>query len=43
MVQALWVWNEVLIAVVFLQQEELRTLMVGLTLFRARYSSTFPW
>ena len=34
-VQALWVWNEVLIAVVFLQSEELRTLMVGITLFQS--------
>lgn len=41
-VQALWVWNEVLIAVVFLQSEELRTLMVGLTLFQGRYDLNVP-
>ncbi len=41
-VQALWVWNEVLIAVVFLQSEELRTLMVGITLFQSRYDLNVP-
>jgi len=41
-VQALWVWNEVLIAVVFLQKESLRTLMVGLTLFNSRYQVDVP-
>jgi ABC-type glycerol-3-phosphate transport system permease component len=41
-VQALWVWNEVLIAVVFLQSEDLRTLMVGVTLFRSRYHLDIP-
>jgi raffinose/stachyose/melibiose transport system permease protein len=41
-VQALWVWNEVLIAVVFLQQSNLRTLMVGLTVFKNRYHLEVP-
>jgi ABC-type glycerol-3-phosphate transport system permease component len=41
-VEALWVWNEVLIAVVFLQSENLRTLMVGLTLFQSRYNLNVP-
>ncbi|MFN8187239.1 MAG: carbohydrate ABC transporter permease [Gaiellales bacterium] len=41
-VQALWVWNEVLIAVVFLQTEELRTLMVGIKLFQSRYDLNVP-
>jgi len=41
-VQALWVWNEVLIAVVFLQKDTLRTLMVGLTLFKSRYQVDVP-
>jgi ABC-type glycerol-3-phosphate transport system permease component len=41
-VQALWVWNEVLIAVVFLQSNSLRTLMVGLTLFKSRYQVDVP-
>ena len=41
-VQALWVWNEVLIAVIFLQSQNLRTLMVGLTLFNSRYRLDVP-
>ena len=41
-VQALWVWNEVLIAVIFLQDQGLRTLMVGLTLFNSRYRHDVP-
>jgi raffinose/stachyose/melibiose transport system permease protein len=41
-VQALWVWNEVLIAVIFLQDQSLRTLMVGLTLFNSRYRLDVP-
>jgi raffinose/stachyose/melibiose transport system permease protein len=41
-VQALWVWNEVLIAVIFLQSEDLRTLMVGVTIFRSRYHLDIP-
>jgi ABC-type glycerol-3-phosphate transport system permease component len=41
-VQALWVWNEVLVAVIFLQDQGLRTLMVGLTLFNSRYRHDVP-
>jgi len=41
-VQALWVWNEVLIAIIFLQQSNLRTLMVGLTVFSSRYHLNIP-
>jgi raffinose/stachyose/melibiose transport system permease protein len=41
-VEALWVWNEVLIAVVFLQSEGLRTLMVGITLFQSRFTLNIP-
>ena len=41
-VQALWVWNEVLLALVFLQQENLRTLMVGLTVYQSRYQLNVP-
>jgi raffinose/stachyose/melibiose transport system permease protein len=41
-VQSLWVWNEVLIAVIFLQDQTLRTLMVGLTLFNSRYRHDVP-
>src|SRR5213079_2464986 len=32
-VQAIWVWNELMIALVFLQNENSRTLMAGLTQF----------
>jgi raffinose/stachyose/melibiose transport system permease protein len=41
-VQSLWAWNEVLIALVFLQQDNLRTLMVGLTVFQSRYQLDVP-
>lgn len=41
-VQALWVWNELLIAVIFLQDDSLRTLMVGLTVFNSRYRVDVP-
>jgi len=41
-VQSLWVWNEVLVAVIFLQDQALRTLMVGLTLFNSRYRHDVP-
>ncbi len=41
-VQALWVWNELLIAVVFLQKDSLRTLMIGLTVFNSRYRIDVP-
>jgi len=41
-VNALWVWNELLIALVFLQKTELRTLMVGLTVFRGRFKIDQP-
>jgi ABC-type glycerol-3-phosphate transport system permease component len=41
-VNALWVWNELLIALVFLQSEELKTLMPGLTLFKGHFSLNEP-
>lgn len=41
-VNAVWVWNELMIALVFLQSEELRTLMVGITLFRNRFTLNVP-
>ncbi len=41
-VNALWVWNELLIALVFLQSEELKTLMPGLTLFKGHFSINEP-
>lgn len=41
-VNTLWVWNELLIAVVFLQRNDKRTLMAGLTLFQGEFSSNVP-
>jgi len=41
-VNAMWVWNELLIALVFLQDENKRTLMAGLTTMRGRYSINEP-
>ena len=41
-VNLLWVWNELLIALVFLPQDNLRTLMVGVTVFQSRYNLNVP-
>jgi raffinose/stachyose/melibiose transport system permease protein len=41
-VNALWVWNELLIALVFLPEDRLKTLMVGVTVFQGRYSLDVP-
>jgi raffinose/stachyose/melibiose transport system permease protein len=41
-VNAIWAWNELLIALVFLQDENQRTLMAGLTLFQGRYATNQP-
>ncbi len=41
-VYSLWVWNELLIALVFLPDDELKTLMVGITVFRSRYNLDIP-
>jgi raffinose/stachyose/melibiose transport system permease protein len=41
-VNALWAWNELLVALVFLQTEELKTLMPGLTLFKGHFSINEP-
>jgi ABC-type glycerol-3-phosphate transport system permease component len=41
-VNALFVWNELLIALVFLQSEEVRTLMPGLTLFKGHFQVNEP-
>lgn len=37
-VNALWVWNELLLALVFLPKDDFRTLMVGITVFKSRYN-----
>lgn len=41
-VNALWVWNELMIALIFLQKDELKTLMVGITVFKSRYNLNIP-
>jgi ABC-type glycerol-3-phosphate transport system permease component len=41
-VNALFVWNELLIALVFLQSEEVRTLMPGLTTFKGHFTVNEP-
>lgn len=42
LVNVVWVWNELLISLVFLQKEGLRTLMVGITLFKSRFTLNIP-
>lgn len=41
-VNALWAWNELLIAVVMLQREESRTLQAGLALLKGKNSMDIP-
>jgi ABC-type glycerol-3-phosphate transport system permease component len=41
-VNAVWVWNELLIALVFLQDDNARTLTAGLTFFQGRFLSNEP-
>ncbi len=41
-VNVLWVWNELLIALVFLQSQDSLTLMAGLTGFQNRYNLNIP-
>ena len=41
-VNSLWVWNELMLALIFLQKDELKTLMVGITVFKSRYSINIP-
>jgi ABC-type glycerol-3-phosphate transport system permease component len=41
-VNLLWVWNELLIALVFLQDDSKKTLMVGITSFQSRYNLNVP-
>jgi ABC-type glycerol-3-phosphate transport system permease component len=41
-VQSIWVWNELLIALVFLQDESARTLMAGMAQFQGRYATNQP-
>jgi ABC-type glycerol-3-phosphate transport system permease component len=39
---ALWIWNELLLALSFLAKDEMRTLMVGITTFKTRYMLDVP-
>jgi len=39
---ALWVWNELLLALTFLAKDDMRTLMVGITTFKTRYMLDVP-
>jgi ABC-type glycerol-3-phosphate transport system permease component len=41
-VSTLWVWNDLLISLLFLQKDRLRTLMVGLTVFKGLYTTNVP-
>lgn len=41
-VNAIWVWNELLIALVFLENESARTFMAGLGLYEGRYLTNQP-
>jgi ABC-type glycerol-3-phosphate transport system permease component len=41
-VNTLWVWNDLLVALVLLNKDDLRTLMVGITIFGSRYNSDVP-
>ena len=41
-VNLLWAWNELLLALVFLQTNDKKTLMVGITGFQSRYSLDIP-
>ena len=41
-VNALWVWNELLIALVFMQNDGLKTLMVGIASMRSRNYVDIP-
>jgi ABC-type glycerol-3-phosphate transport system permease component len=41
-VNALYVWNDLLVALVLMPKDDLRTLMVGITVFGSRYNSDVP-
>jgi raffinose/stachyose/melibiose transport system permease protein len=41
-VNVLWMWNELLLALVFLPKDEMRTLMVGITAFRSKLNMDIP-
>jgi raffinose/stachyose/melibiose transport system permease protein len=41
-VNTIWVWNELLFALVFLQDNDQRTVMAGLALFQGRFATNEP-
>jgi ABC-type glycerol-3-phosphate transport system permease component len=41
-VNLLWAWNELLIALVFLQDDAMKTLMVGITVFQSHFNLNVP-
>jgi raffinose/stachyose/melibiose transport system permease protein len=41
-VNSLFVWNDLLIAIIFLQDDAKRTLMAGLSVFQGRYNNQIP-
>ena len=41
-VNLLWAWNELLIALVLLQDDNMKTLMVGITVFQSHYNLNVP-
>jgi ABC-type glycerol-3-phosphate transport system permease component len=41
-VNALYVWNDLIIAVIFLQDDAKRTLMAGISVFQGRYEQQIP-
>ena len=41
-VNALYVWNDLLIAIIFLQDDSKRTLMAGISVFQGRYNDQIP-
>lgn len=41
-VNVMWAWNELLLALVFLQDSDKKTLMVGIASFKGRYSLDIP-
>src|SRR5882724_11132759 len=41
-VNALYVWNDLIIAIIFLQDDSKRTLMAGISIFQGRYDDQIP-
>jgi ABC-type glycerol-3-phosphate transport system permease component len=41
-VNALYVWNDLIIAIIFLQDDSKRTLMAGISIFQGRYDNQIP-